>query len=199
MLDSVIEFLLTYAKYSYPVLFFGSLLETFFPPYPSDGVYAFCAFLSGKNIISSRLIFPLVNAGNYLGIMAVFFLGKRKVRPFFNRRCYKEETLAKTDDWFKRYGTKVILLNRFIPGIRGPLCFSAGVCNYSTTKMAIYAGISVLLWNGFLFYIYSYFGKNFGDIKLFLIRYNYFAVAITLVSIVVFILWRRHEKLHKKV
>lgn len=197
MLDSIIDFLYQNIGYAYPLLFLGSLIESFFPPYPSDGVFVFSAFLAGKGILDGLKAFILVSAGNFIGVISVYLLGLHGVRPYLSKWVSNEEIISRVDSWFKRYGDKVILFNRFIPGIRAPLCFSAGLFRLSLQKMVGYSTLSILSWNGLLFGISSWAGKNFDSIERFLFRYSVIAGSITGAVLVWGVVWFLKRKLRR--
>lgn len=184
MLDSIIDFVYQNVEYAYPVLFFGSLLESFFPPYPSDGVFVFSAFLAGKGVLSGTKAFILVSAGNLIGVITIYLLGLRGVRPHLSRWISNEATISRVDNWFERYGDKVILFNRFIPGLRAPLCFSAGLFRLSPQKMILYSTMSIISWNGLLLGTSLWAGRNFTSIQKFLFRYGVIAGSVSLVVFV---------------
>lgn len=184
MLNSIIDFVYQNIEYAYPVLFFGSLLESFFPPYPSDGVFVFSAFLAGKGVLNGTKAFILVSAGNFIGVIAIYLLGLRGIRPHLSRWISNEATISRVDRWFERYGDKVILFNRFIPGLRAPLCFSAGLFRLSPQKMIFYSTLSIISWNGLLLGTSLWAGRNFTSIQRFLFRYGLIAGSVSLVVFV---------------
>ncbi len=176
-------------EYAYPILFFGSLIESFFPPYPSDGVFVFSAFLAGRRLLDGRKAFALVSAGNFIGVMLIYLFGLKGIRPRLSKWVSNEDVISRVDSWFERYGDKVILFNRFIPGVRAPLCFSAGLFGLSPRRMALYSIISIISWNGLLLWASSWAGRNFADIEKFLFRYSIVAGSITCVVLVWAAVW----------
>lgn len=184
MLDSIINLLYQNIKYVYPVLFIGSFIESFFPPYPSDGVFVFSAFLAGRGMLDGVRAFALVSAGNLTGVMSVYLLGLKGIRPYLSRWISNEETISRVDSWFAKYGDKAILFNRFIPGIRAPLCFSAGLFKLSPRKMVFYSTLSIIGWNGLLLGMSSWAGRNFANIERFLFRYGVIAASISCAVVV---------------
>jgi len=95
VLDSIIDFLNRNIAYAYPILFFGSLAESFFPPYPSDGIFVFSAFLAGRGVVSGAKAFILVSAGNLIGMMTVYLLGRKGLRPRLSKWISREDILSK--------------------------------------------------------------------------------------------------------
>ncbi|KPJ48249.1 hypothetical protein AMJ40_07845 [candidate division TA06 bacterium DG_26] len=196
MLDSIIDFLHHNVEYVYPVLFLGSFIESFFPPYPSDGVFVFSAFLAGRGVLDGSKAFLLVSTGNFIGVMSIYLLGLKGIRPYLSRWISNEETISRVDRWFGRYGDKVILFNRFIPGIRAPLCFSAGLFRLSPRKMAFYSTLSIIGWNGLLLGMSSWAGRNFANIERFLLRYGVIAGSVTCVVVVWSLIWFWRRRKH---
>jgi membrane protein DedA with SNARE-associated domain len=189
VLESIINFLYQHIEYAYPILFLGSFIESFFPPYPSDGVFVFSAFLAGRGVLDGTKAFLLVSTGNFVGIMSIYLLGLKGIRPYLSRWISHEEAISRVDRWFGRYGDKVILFNRFIPGIRAPLCFSAGLFRLSPRKMALYSTLSIIAWNGLLLGMSSWAGRNLASIEKFLLRYGVIAGAVTCVVVVWSLIW----------
>jgi membrane protein DedA with SNARE-associated domain len=179
VLHSIIDFLGQNIGYLYPVLFFGSLIESFFPPYPSDGVYIFSAFLAGRGMLDGVKAFSLVSVGNFLGVISVYLLGLKGVRPRISTWIADDRAISRVDRWFQKYGDKVILANRFIPGVRAPLCFSAGLFRLAPRKMVVYSVLSIIAWNGLLLALSSWAGRNFTNIERFMFRYSVVAGSIT--------------------
>ena len=184
VLHSIIDFLGRNIEYLYPVLFFGSLIESFFPPYPSDGVYIFSALLAGRGMLDGAKVFSLVSTGNFLGVMGIYLLGLKGIRPRVSSWIANDRAISRADSWFKKHGDKVILANRFIPGIRAPLCFAAGLFRLAPRKMVLYSGLSIVAWNGLLLTLSSWAGSNLTNIERFLFRYSVIAGSITCAVVV---------------
>lgn len=71
----------------YPALFASALLESIFPPWPSDVVTLYGAYLVGRGKANLPIAFLSVVAGSLLGVMALFYLGRWKGRALFREEA----------------------------------------------------------------------------------------------------------------
>ena len=58
--------------------------------------------------------------------------------------------LDRASDWFRKKGAKAVFLSRFMPGIRLPTYFAAGVMRTSLVSFAFYFLIAMLIWTPLL-------------------------------------------------
>jgi membrane protein DedA with SNARE-associated domain len=92
--------------------------------------------------------------GVLLGDSAVFFMGRRLGRRLFRSRLVLAVTsprrIARVLIYYQRYGAKVIIAGRFLPGLRAPIFFVAGSSRVPYAKFlsldALAAAVSVPLW-----------------------------------------------------
>jgi membrane protein DedA with SNARE-associated domain len=102
-------------------------------------------------------------AGVLIGDSIIFFMGKRLGQRVFRSRLAMMITtpkrIRKVIRYYQRYGQKVIVAGRFLPGLRAPIFFVAGgsLVPYSTflTFDALAAAVSVPVW--------LFLGSRFGD------------------------------------
>jgi membrane-associated protein len=144
-----------YGIYIYAILFLIIFVETglvVMPFLPGDSLLftagMLCAMPSGLNI---WVLIPLLIGAAILGDNINYFVGK-----FFNqkvlgweiggRRLVKQAWLDKTEDFFKEYGTKAIILARFVPIVRTVTPFVAGVGKMKYSTFLPYDIFGGLLW-----------------------------------------------------
>ena len=143
------------------VLFFSSMIEYLFPPFPGDSVTLAGAVLATYADYSIPAVFISVTAGSLLGAMLVFRFGKVlhrwEQRRFRSRISDRIDKLAIT---FRRVGPASIAVNRFLPGIRSFIFIAAGVAELPTLTVALYATVSLILWNSLIIAVGLLIGKN---------------------------------------
>jgi membrane protein DedA with SNARE-associated domain len=154
--ESLLNLALTHgAFWFYVFIFFSSLFENFFPPFPGDTVTFVGGYLAGTQHLTFPLVFLSACLGCLSGAMLLYLLGRSKGRKVFfknGKRIFDRAHLEKVEKWFKRYGEKVLVLSRFLAGVRSVVALAAGVGNVSVKKMTIYTSISILLWNGIILF-----------------------------------------------
>jgi membrane protein DedA with SNARE-associated domain len=175
-IDAQIAFLATQgAFWIYIFLFFSSFIENLFPPYPSDVV----ALTGAYFIYSAKLqvvpAFVLVVVGGLSSVMILYCLSRKYGVRFFQKNrgpVLNLDYLNRIQSWFEKYGERVLIVSRFMAGVRTLIAIGAGVGGIRTGKMVIYSGVSFILWNGALFALAYLFRANFEAVVHFIEVYS---------------------------
>jgi membrane protein DedA with SNARE-associated domain len=189
-----------HAMWVYVVIYLSCVLENLFPPFPGDAVIFVGAFLAGTGSIYLPLVFVITVLGSLSGALILYSLGKRGVRKLFIFHTgifFNDEQLKKIESWFSRYGEKVLLLSRFIAGVRSGIALAAGVGKVDLRKMVIYTFISVLLWNGILATVATILKENYEQAYRFLTTYNSIVLFILAVGIIYWLVKLGRKKLKR--
>jgi membrane-associated protein len=96
-----------------------------------------------------------------------------------NSKVFKPEYLARTQAYFERYGSKTIVLARFVPIVRTFAPFLAGVGTMPYTKFALYNVTGAIAWVGF----FTYGGYLFGGTETVQKNFKLVILAIIIISI----------------
>lgn len=188
--ENVLDLALTHgAFWFYLFIFLSSLIENFFPPYPGDTVTFVGGYLAGTSHLTFPFVFVSAGLGCLSGAMILYILGKSKGRELFlkNKGKFLDiKHLEKVEKWFKKYGEKVLILSRFLTGIRSVVALAAGVGNVNLRKMTIYTCISIILWNGLILFSAFKVQQNWRKLLQMLQIYNKIVLAVL---ILVFIVW----------
>ena len=172
-------------------LFLGisAFIENIFPPAPGDTIVALGAFLAGMGRLSVLGVYISTTIGSVIGFMALFYMGRLIGPKFFNskigRRLFPPVRLRLAMRWFHRYGLTIILLNRFIVGIRSVIAIAGGMCNFNVATCVIFSFISASIWN-LLFMLLGYsLGSNWDEVlevvNLVLARYSIILILVFIV------------------
>lgn len=139
-----------FASYGYSVLFFGLLLEFIALPFPGETTMAFAGFLSYTGKLDFMTLVVLAFAGTTSGMTITYFVGLKAGMPFIQRYgkwfLFSPAKLEKTQRWFERYGSFLISIGYFIPGVRHFTGYFAGIIALPFRKFALYAYGGALLW-----------------------------------------------------
>lgn len=181
----------------YAILFFGSVIESLLPIYPSDVVTLYCAFLAGRGSLSPWTVYSLAVAGSYVGVMGVYGVGLAMARGLLRHRrflFFRSDRLGDAERWFKRYGAGALLISRFLPGVRAVVAPAAGLVGLGSLKVSFFAFCSVLLWNGGLMALGLLAGVNWERARALLAGYNVSVLTLLVVMAlgwVVLIVYRK--------
>jgi membrane protein DedA with SNARE-associated domain len=180
--EHILNLALTYgAVWFYLFIFLSNFLENVFPPYPGDTVTFMGGYLAGTGRLTLPLVFLCAGLGCLAGAMLLYFLGKGKGRKAFlknGRWILDREHLEKVERWFKKYGEKVLVVSRFLTGVRSVVALAAGVGNVGVKKMTIYTSISIVLWNGIILFFALKVQRNWREILQMIQIYNKVVLAV---------------------
>ncbi len=200
--ENILNLALTYgAVWFYLFIFFSSLFENFFPPYPGDMVTFVGGYLAGTSHLTFPVVFISAGLGCLSGAMILYLLGKSKGRELFLKnkgKVFDIAHLEKVERWFRKYGEKVLILSRFLTGVRSVVALIAGVGNVNVKKMTIYTSISIILWNGIILFSAFKVQQNWRKILEILQVYNRIVLLILMVVALVWLARVFRGKLFRK-
>jgi membrane protein DedA with SNARE-associated domain len=155
----------------YPGVFLAALIETVFPPIPSEGVFPLAGYVVLKNEMS---VFHIIGvgitggSGATLGAFIIYLialkLGRTGLAKYLKIAKINSEKLSKADKWFEKYGDKSVLFGRLIPGIRELVSIPAGIFRMKPKKFLIFTFVGSCSWSTLLTVIGYYLGVATIDI-----------------------------------
>jgi membrane protein DedA with SNARE-associated domain len=181
----------------YLILFLFAFIENVFPPSPSDVVVVIGASLIATTTMGYVPVLFITSFGSSLGFMLMYFVGKlfgEKIIRSGKLSFITQESLSRTDIWFNKWGYKLILANRFMPGTRSVISFFAGMYKLEMLKTFILATISAFAWNAIIIYMGMVVGNNIDVIDYYLSTYSLWGTVITVVVVLFFVIRYFYKK-----
>ena len=179
-------------SFIYLALGLSAFLENVFPPVPGDTITAFGAFLVGTKRLHFFGVFISTTVGSLAGFMFLFSIGSRIGRRFFIEKdfwFFKTRDIIRAEEWLRKYGYLLVLLNRFLPGLRSVISIAVGISNIRPSRVALFALISCSAWNFIWIYTGYTLGSNWKTVTekmtRFMVQYN--LLMLTVAGLVVFI------------
>ena len=165
-IETIIEWLISLISDNlYTGVFFAALIETIFPPIPSEAIFPLAGYLVLQNGLPFFHVFTVgitgglgATIGGYVIYLIALKLGRSGLNRFAKYVKIKESSIAKAEKWFEKYGDKSVILGRFIPGIRELVSIPAGILRMKTGKFLIFTFIGSCGWSIILTVIGYYFG-----------------------------------------
>ena len=152
--DQTIVFLTTkHALVIYAIIAASAFIENIFPPYPSDTIILAGAYMAGQGNLSYIPLFIAATIGGLAGAMILYSLGYVKGRSYFvkyDKAYFKLDNLTKIERWFTRWGDYILIISRFIAGVRSIIAVAAGIGKVPPARMTVFSAISFALWYLFL-------------------------------------------------
>jgi len=165
-IETLIQWLVSLVSENlYPGVFLAALIETVFPPIPSEAIFPLAGYSILKNemgVIHVLGIGITGGCGATAGAFVIYFIAKKLGRigliKYLKYVKIKEKSLEKADHWFEKYGDKSVLVGRIIPGIREIVSIPAGIFNMNPIKFLIFTLIGSCVWSIALTGAGYYFG-----------------------------------------
>jgi len=187
-----------YGLWIYAILFLIVFCETGLvvtPFLPGDSLLFAVGALAAGGRLDVWLVSVLLIAAAILGDTVNYWVGKFAGEKLQRRfpRLIKPEHLARTHEFFERYGGKTIIIARFVPIVRTLAPFVAGAGKMTYPRFMMFNVTGALLWIGLLVPAGYFFGtlpwvkKNFSAVIL----------AIIFISMLpgVFEIWRERKRI----
>jgi membrane protein DedA with SNARE-associated domain len=183
----------------YASAFALAIIESLFPPFPSDVFIGICAFIAVQGDASPAAIYALVVAGNVVGAATTYALGRKYGAERLKARLAAKGDLdqeLKFERLYLKYGLLGLFLGRWIPGVRGLVPMIAGALRISALRTLGIVTIVAMLFYGMLMGFALSVGQNW---DVFYARIQamgkwgtIIGVALVLVAgIVGYVIWRK--------
>lgn len=184
------------------LLFFASLVEYVFPPFPGDLLVVLGAWYAVEGVLSWPATFASVTAGAVVGAWIDYRIGAALGRRLDRRAAAKgaltSARLARFEAGYRRWGAGFLLANRFFPGIRAFFFLAAGAAGIPLRQVLLYGGLSAALWNALLLAAGALVARNAGELVLLFERYTRAAwtllAAAAVVGLLVLFVMRRRTR-----
>ena len=142
-------------------------LDALIPLLPSETlVIALGAATAGSRDPRIAVLVALAAFGAFLGDNLAYLLGRR-FGPFARRRVFAGERGARRLDWarrsLERYGARIIIACRFIPGGRTAVTLACGLVGYPHRRFMAATACAGALWASYAFLLGRAGGHAFED------------------------------------
>ncbi|WGW11416.1 DedA family protein [Saxibacter everestensis] len=178
-----------------------TLLETVFPPIPSEVILPLAGFLTRQGSMNIVLVFITSTIGAYLGALFLYALGaklglERSIRWLSKLPLVDREDFEKSAAWFERHGRSAVFFGRLLPGVRSLISLPAGAERMSLATFSIFTLAGSGLWNALLIGLGALLGEQYEVIDKYSRFLNY-AVYAALAGLLVWLIVRRLKKRRK--
>ncbi len=175
-----------------------TLLETVFPPIPSEVILPLAGFLAQQGTLSFPLIIATSTLGAYLGALLLYLLGarlglERSIRLLATLPLVDREDFERAADWFGRHGRAAVFFGRLIPGVRSLISLPAGAARMPLLTFSLFTLAGSAVWNTLLIALGAALGTQYELVERYSSYLNY-AVVAALVGVIVWLVVRRVRK-----
>ena len=182
--------------FGYGAILLAMFLENLIPPIPSElimplgGFYVSQGQLDFLPVVLAGLIGTVVGALPWYGIGRL--VNEEKLEQWLEKNGrwigINPQDLARSRQWFNRYGVSLVFWGRLVPGIRTLISVPAGVELMSITPFLIWTTAGSLIWTLFLTITGYYLGDNYANIETWISPFSsIFKTIIVLILLLGFI------------
>lgn len=173
----------TYGTLTYAILFVIVFAETGLvvtPFLPGDSLLFAAGTIASLGALNVWLVFVLLAIAAITGDTVNYWIGHflgRKIVDNPQIKFINQEHIDKTQQFYKKYGGKTIILARFVPIVRTFAPFVAGVGAMDYPTFIAYNVIGGLLWVT----LFTFLGYFFGTIPF--IQGNFHVAALVIIGL----------------
>jgi len=154
----LVDLIARYDSWIYLILFVlifaetGLIVASFLMPFlPGDALIFAIGMISAGGHIHIWIVIPLLILAALLGDNVNYLVGRRSGDWFYRQEktwFLRKSHLEKATEFFQQYGTKAVIIARFIPVVRTIVPFLSGVTHMHYPTFLRYSFYGATLWVG---------------------------------------------------
>lgn len=160
----LIEFV---SHYLYAGVFIGGIISTSIPVLPSEVLFPLVGFTASQNhmsVFEAILLGVIGGAGATVASIVLYFaslkLGRDTIVKHLSKTRISEKKIERAENWFHKYGEKMVFVCRMVPVLRELISIPAGILGMRPAKFLAYTFAGSCIWSISLTLAGYYFGKN---------------------------------------
>ena len=187
----------------YPGVFAATLLETIFPPIPSEVIFPLIGFTAqnkGLGLANAIGMATIGALGSTVGAIMIYFIALKIGRPAILRVgkyvLINESKLQRAELWFEKHGAVAVLAGRLAPGVREIISIPAGLGKMNIMKFTLFTFAGSLIWSISLTIVGYYFGETwskFAEESSGIFSVAAVIIIIAIVSVIGFGYYKEHK------
>lgn len=154
-------------------IFLLMLLETVFPPIPSEVIMPIAGLAAANGPMSLPGVIAAgtagAMAGNFLWYLLARIVGLSRFRPFIERYgrwlTLDWPDVERTQQLFGRFGGAIVMIGRVVPTIRSVVSIPAGLVRMRLHRFLIWSTIGTAAWSSALAAAGWLLGRQFGRVE----------------------------------
>lgn len=189
------------AKFGYPAIALVLLASGLGLPLPEDIPLLTGGWLCGTGRAHLQFMIPMCLLCVVGGDSMTYALGRRYghlVPKLPILRSYlSPQRLAQAQDMMQRYDGRTLFFARFLPGLRAPIYFSAGLCKVPFWRFLLFDGLAAIISVPTLILVAYYLSDHIEQVRHWTVKAQLSLAAAIIVGIVSFILIKRYRAKQK--
>lgn len=161
----------------------GILIGVFFP---GASLLFSTGVLAAAGVFNIWILVPGVILAAVFGDSVGYWFGTKVGSALYNRpdsHFFKKEYLERTRTFFEKYGTRTILIARFIPIVRTFAPILAGIGTMRYHVFLFYNVIGAVIWAGGVTCLGYFLGRNVPNAEQYILPFVLVIVSMTLIPL----------------
>ena len=180
--------------YGYLAVALFVAVEDFGIPVPGETILIAAALFAGAGRLNVFVVFVVATlaaiVGDNIGFVIGHFGGRALALRFGKYVFLTEERLDKAQAFFERHGGKIIVVARFIEGLRQANGIVAGISGMHWRRFVVFNALGAALWVGLWVSLGYLAGNHITTLYNQITRYSRYVLITLAVALVAFIAWR---------
>ncbi len=176
-------------RYGLWALFVSCLVEGFGIPLPGQTMLIACALLAASGKLDLVSVLLVAWFATQLGDILGYVIGRYGVQRSLASTIKRPERLAKLERLFDRWGVGLLLIARFLDGVRQTSNLAAGILLMSWWRFLAASGAGTTLWVLSFGLGAFYLERDFNRIVAFLEPLRPFALGLTVALLAAFVIY----------
>jgi membrane protein DedA with SNARE-associated domain len=156
-------------------------------PIPEDLSLISAGYLAHRGVVNIHTVFLVCFASVLGGDTIAFMLGRlfgtRLLESRIARRFFRPRKQIRVRAYFRKFGSKVIFVARFLPGLRFSIFLSAGTLRLRPSVFFIYDSLAALVSVPALVYLAWIFGEHIDHVVSWARRSEYGILILVLLAV----------------
>jgi membrane protein DedA with SNARE-associated domain len=161
-------------------------------PIPEDISLISAGYLAHRGVVNVHTVFLVcflaVLAGDSLAFVAGRLFGSRLLESRLAQRVFRPRKQIRVRAYFRKFGSKVIFVARFLPGLRFSIFLSAGTLRVRPSVFLIYDSLAALISVPALVYLAWIFGEHIDHVIAWARRSEYGILVLAVIVVAWFAL-----------
>lgn len=159
-----------------------TVLETVFPPIPSEVVLPLAGYQATQGQLSLPLLVVTSTLGSYVGAVILYVLGRvlgleRAVTILSRLPLVDRDDFERATGWFHRHGRPAVFFGRLIPGVRSLISIPAGAARMNLAQFSLLTVAGSAIWNLILIGFGGLLGTQYALVEQYSNVLNYIVYA----------------------
>lgn len=176
-----------------------TLLETVFPPIPSEVVLPLAGYLAGRGDLDVATVVAAATLGSVLGALLLYAAGarlgpERSAALLCRLPLVEQRDIDRSETWFDTHGNTAVLVGRFVPGVRSLVSLPAGARRMPLGRFTLLTTVGSLGWNALLIGAGVLLGRQWQVVEEYADVLNYVVTAVVVGLVGCFVVRRLRRR-----